>query len=304
MYAGFIRRAAALTIDSIIVGVAQLILAVLLLLTGSPKWVSTVASWLIWLFYYVYMESSASQATLGKMAVGIKVTDLEGNRISFLRSLGRHIAMFLSYITLGIGYLMCIWTSRRQCLHDMVAGCLVITKEPSETGDPRPTNPPVWVWLVGLVMPFLIVMLLVGILAAVALPQYFAAVEKARSVQAYNALSTMRYAAERYRLRTGATWPKNFESLDTRPQGTFADSQKQKLYLDGNSFLFEGEGWGTAYNDFVIHAKRAKDGQPVTGPYAYTLTMKVNPRGVAQFSCAPQTFLVCKSFNEQMKNRN
>jgi len=78
-------------------------------------------SWL----YEAFMESSSYQATLGKMIFGMKVTDLNGNRISFERATGRHFAKYLCKITLGIGYIMAGFTERKQGLHDLLAGTLV-----------------------------------------------------------------------------------------------------------------------------------------------------------------------------------
>jgi uncharacterized RDD family membrane protein YckC len=78
-------------------------------------------SWL----YEAFMESSSYQATLGKMIFGMKVTDLNGNRISFERATGRHFAKWLSGMILGIGYLMVGFTARKQGLHDILAGTLV-----------------------------------------------------------------------------------------------------------------------------------------------------------------------------------
>ena len=78
-------------------------------------------SWL----YEAFMESSSYQATLGKMIFGMKVTDLNGNRISFERATGRHFAKWLSGMILGIGYMMVGFTERKQGLHDLLAGTLV-----------------------------------------------------------------------------------------------------------------------------------------------------------------------------------
>ncbi len=80
-----------------------------------------VGSWL----YEAVMLSSSRQATLGKMAVSLKVTDLAGNRLSFGRATGRHFAKYISGATLGIGYIMVAFTDRHQALHDMIAGTLV-----------------------------------------------------------------------------------------------------------------------------------------------------------------------------------
>ena len=77
-----------------------------------------------WL-YEAFMESSSYQATLGKMIFGMKVTDLNGNRISFERATGRHFAKWLSAMVLGIGYIMVGFTERKQGLHDLLAGTLV-----------------------------------------------------------------------------------------------------------------------------------------------------------------------------------
>ncbi len=77
-----------------------------------------------WL-YEALMESSTRQATLGKMILGMKVTDLAGNRISFARATGRHFAKYISGFILAIGYIMAGFTEKKQALHDMIAGTLV-----------------------------------------------------------------------------------------------------------------------------------------------------------------------------------
>jgi len=84
----------------------------------------TILNWL----YYALLESSAWQATLGKKALGLEVTDLDGNRISFGRATGRFFAKIISSIILGIGYLMAGFTEKKQALHDILAGTLVIRK--------------------------------------------------------------------------------------------------------------------------------------------------------------------------------
>jgi uncharacterized RDD family membrane protein YckC len=76
--------------------------------------------------YYASLESSAWQATLGKKILGLKVTDLAGNRISFARASGRFFGKIVSGMILGIGFLMAGFTERKQALHDILAGCLVL----------------------------------------------------------------------------------------------------------------------------------------------------------------------------------
>lgn len=80
-----------------------------------------------WL-YYALLESSVWQATLGKKALGLEVTDLAGGRISFGNATGRYFARYISFFTLGIGYIMAGFTQKKQALHDMIAGTLVIRK--------------------------------------------------------------------------------------------------------------------------------------------------------------------------------
>jgi uncharacterized RDD family membrane protein YckC len=86
--------------------------------------IRTVLNWL----YYALLESSAWQATLGKKALGLEVTDLEGRRISFGRATGRFFAKMISALILWIGFIMAGFTEKKQALHDMIAGTLVIRK--------------------------------------------------------------------------------------------------------------------------------------------------------------------------------
>ncbi len=86
---------------------------------------SSCAGWI----YEAAMESSSKQATVGKMALGLKVTDLEGRRISFPRATGRHFAKYVSGMALLIGYIMAGFTERKQALHDMIAGTLVVRSQ-------------------------------------------------------------------------------------------------------------------------------------------------------------------------------
>jgi uncharacterized RDD family membrane protein YckC len=84
----------------------------------------TVVQWL----YFALMESSAKRGTLGKLALGIVVTDMAGNRISFGRATGRYFGKIVSGLILCIGYIMAGFTQQKQALHDIMAGCLVVRK--------------------------------------------------------------------------------------------------------------------------------------------------------------------------------
>ena len=132
-YAGFWRRFAAWILDGLLLSIVTLPFTLQVggdaaaeaARTSVAGTISTVVGWL----YYALMESSAKQATVGKMALGIIVTDLEGRRIGFGRATGRYFAKILSALILGIGFLMAAFTERKQGLHDMVASTLVVKGE-------------------------------------------------------------------------------------------------------------------------------------------------------------------------------
>lgn len=152
-HAGFWKRLIAYIIDAIVLyipnllvtqafggGAAQATLQQALLAAGTDadamlaayghyyetmRVAIVLTSLLAWL-YFAVCESSAWQGTLGKLAMGIRVTDLDGRRIGFLRALGRYAAKFLSVMTLLFGFLMIAWTRRKQGLHDMLANTLVL----------------------------------------------------------------------------------------------------------------------------------------------------------------------------------
>jgi uncharacterized RDD family membrane protein YckC len=121
-YAGFWKRVAALLIDTIVVSAAS---GILTAVTFGMAWFSIFL--LPWI-YEAIMLSSEKQATVGKMVLGLVVTDLNGGRISFGRATGRHFAKWLSALTLGIGFLMVAFTERKQALHDMIADTLVMDR--------------------------------------------------------------------------------------------------------------------------------------------------------------------------------
>jgi uncharacterized RDD family membrane protein YckC len=76
--------------------------------------------------YYSFFESGRTQATPGKRMLDIYVTDLNGGRITLARALGRYFGKYLSSMLNGVGFVMCVWTDRSQCLHDKLANTLVM----------------------------------------------------------------------------------------------------------------------------------------------------------------------------------
>jgi len=87
--------------------------------------VNLVLSWL----YFASFESSSMQATPGKRLLGMKVTDLDGDPISFGMATGRFLGKIISTLILLIGYLMAAFTAKRQALHDLIAGTVVIMRQ-------------------------------------------------------------------------------------------------------------------------------------------------------------------------------
>lgn len=156
-YAGFWLRFAAYIIDQFVIGIAGLIIAIPIILgiiafginldgiNNSSDFfthegllmvggiigmillaimISIVMKWL----YYALMESSKFGGTLGKMAVSIKVVDMDGNRITFGRATGRYFSRIITNLTFLIGYIIAGFTEKKQALHDLIASCLVIQK--------------------------------------------------------------------------------------------------------------------------------------------------------------------------------
>ena len=132
-YGGFWLRLVAGIIDQIVLVSAVFILGIIVLLVvpsaaGIFETIGRFLGVLIAWIYYARMESSPKQATLGKLALGLKVTDMKGKPITFGRASGRFFGKILSGLILGIGYIMIAFTEKKQGLHDMIADCLVVKK--------------------------------------------------------------------------------------------------------------------------------------------------------------------------------
>jgi uncharacterized RDD family membrane protein YckC len=130
IYAGFFRRLLAYLIDALVIGALQLGLfaAAIPGTTLEPKAIATslavrgAATWA----YFALMESSPLQATLGKLALGIRVEHEGGGPLTFRRASLRYYLKILSSLPLMIGWLMAAFTPRRQALHDLLAKSVVV----------------------------------------------------------------------------------------------------------------------------------------------------------------------------------
>jgi uncharacterized RDD family membrane protein YckC len=124
VYAGFWLRFIAQLIDGVILSIVSAILLAVLRQGTLYFLVSILAGWL----YAAYFWSSANQATPGKMALGLIVTDEQGRRIPFSTATIRYFSQWLSTIILFIGFLMVAWDPRKQGLHDKIAHTFVLRK--------------------------------------------------------------------------------------------------------------------------------------------------------------------------------
>ncbi|MBD8899613.1 RDD family protein [Rhodanobacter sp. DHG33] len=161
-YAGFWKRVAAYILDAIILWIPQMLVESVTGASAAKKVMNDaiqsaagdmqaiheaqvhyfVAAWpamliglVIAVLYFGFCESSAWQGTVGKLALGIRVTDLDGRRISLGRAIGRYFGKLLSAIILCIGFIMVAFTQRKQGLHDIICNTLVLNGRASEFKD-------------------------------------------------------------------------------------------------------------------------------------------------------------------------
>lgn len=200
VYAGFWRRVAALVIDAIVVTVAYYIVMVVMFIVMGAAAFSAFSSdnagaaagsfmammVVIYLaypvvsgLYYIGFESSSAQATLGKMAVGIKVADADGRRLSRTHALGRWASHLLCYLTLYIGYIMAAFSERKRGLHDMAASTLVVDRWAYTSRPDKQQRGLGTVTIVVLVLGALLTVAYIGLVVAIAIPAYQDYVQRA-----------------------------------------------------------------------------------------------------------------------------
>lgn len=134
-YAGFWKRAVAYCIDFVFVMILGAIVGAILgglfpefmlnLNDGAYNIFGIIIAWV----YYAHWESSEKQATIGKIALNIKVIDRAGNKVSFGKASGRFFGKIVSGLILSIGFLMAAFTQHKQALHDMMSDCYLIIEK-------------------------------------------------------------------------------------------------------------------------------------------------------------------------------
>ena len=155
-YAGFWLRFVALIIDSFVINIIQFFFIfpmlaffgitfttlnlseigmlseedIMVMLPAIISMVTSIAlfSFLIQLLYYALLESSKHQASLGKMMLGIIVTDTNGERLDFTKAMIRQLGKIISGVMFCIGYIMAAFTEKKQALHDIIANTYVVIK--------------------------------------------------------------------------------------------------------------------------------------------------------------------------------
>lgn len=132
-YAEFGLRVGAFVIDNLILSVVIFPLQILMGNSG------VFLAMIVILLYFSIMESMAGQATFGKKFLGLRVTDLNERPISVGKAFARNFSKIISLGMFGIGYLFPIFTEKRQTVHDIIAGCLVLK---AGSPAPRPTRIP------------------------------------------------------------------------------------------------------------------------------------------------------------------
>jgi uncharacterized RDD family membrane protein YckC len=141
-YAGFWLRVVASFIDGFILNLVYVIVAFIFFwffaknnssLSNSTQTIMSILYFFIWILYFPLMESR-SGATLGKKIIGIKVLNVNGEPIGFLKSVGRNLAKIISVLILMIGFMMAGFTKKKQGLHDIIASCVVVKSREVSAG--------------------------------------------------------------------------------------------------------------------------------------------------------------------------
>lgn len=138
-YANFWRRLAACVFDGMILVVIGTIFVASVVFNLIPAGfndeqlyaAASITSVLSYWLYFAAMESSQLQATFGKLAMELRVTTMDGRRVSFGQATGRYFGKILSSLIFLIGFLMAAFTEKRQALHDMLSDCLVVDYKPT-----------------------------------------------------------------------------------------------------------------------------------------------------------------------------
>lgn len=133
-YAGFWLRFSAAIIDTLILWIPCSLFRWVFVGNSESAFLLAVdflQMTLVWCLYYGFLESSRKQGTLGKQILGLRVCDIDRNRLSFTHAVARYLMGFVAAVPFGFGLMMVGWTKRKQGLHDIICKCLVVRKAAS-----------------------------------------------------------------------------------------------------------------------------------------------------------------------------
>lgn len=267
LYASFWRRVAAYLVDVVIAVIAGGLIGLFWGIADPSVETETDPriTLLIVILVFIYtttMESSPYQATLGKLALGIKVTDLAGQRIGFWRATGRYFAHIASALALGIGYVMAAFTQRRQALHDMMAGTIVVSKaaDAAAIAVAGPARPLSGFAIAGLVVLCGIVPIL-SILAAIAIPAYQDYNIRVQVTEGLNLASAVKTAVAESFANTGA-WPTDLDEAGSDSAAPPSGKYVSRVDIDhGTITITYGDGANDAIDGLAVSLTPTLDDQ-------------------------------------------
>lgn len=290
MYAGFWLRVGAFAIDQgILVAVfyfglmlcSMVFLGVTLGMESTPAenpfslfagfawlWLLMVA--VPWL-YHALFESSNRQATPGKLACGIKVTNLAGERIGFGRASARYFASWITSLTFLIGYLTVAFTDKRQALHDLIARTVVVGAkvDPARVAHAAPAQQ-LSGWVVAVIAVGCSIFPL-GILAAIAIPAWQDYTIRTQVAEGLNLASGYKAAVQEFVEQHGL-WPEEETAL--------GDRKSLEAAIDGSRYIDSIEIW----NGTIVIAYGAQ-ANPRIRDHLVSLRPFVNGDGEIVWQC-------------------
>ena len=206
-YGGFWVRLGAYFVDGYIIWVLSVAAITGMALVFTGKFTIYAETGLVGIvvamFYHASFVSSSMMATPGKRLFGLYVTDDQGRRLDIGRALGRHVAGILSWLTLGIGFLMIAYSDRKQALHDHKAGTLVRRKPGNSMG--------------AMVVVFGLVFILVfggGLVYWVAMPALVEYAAKQEMEDLHLSMSANKVPIQEY-AKKNRVWPTTWEQVES-----------------------------------------------------------------------------------------
>lgn len=152
IYAGFFRRSVAFLIDAIPLTIVVIIVFVASTPIGEMiremmenrenfeyrmehiiwKAIGRITSAVVYILYSTFLEASRYKGTVGKILLGMEVVDVNGNRLTRWQSFERNSMKIMSALPIMMGFVACLFSKRRRCWHDSLAGTYVINKRKNE----------------------------------------------------------------------------------------------------------------------------------------------------------------------------